>query len=80
MIDLSQTIAQIQESLASETDAEVFADLLIQERKGKKRKVMKRWLRERMKALAFPPSNYDPKFKMFEKRPKDPITGIPIIG
>ena len=34
---LDQTIAQIQDSLASETDAEVFADLLIQERKGKKR-------------------------------------------
>lgn len=94
MNPLDQTIAKIQHAYADETDSSVFRDLLEQEKKGKKRKVLKRWLRERIKSLEqphslrewskqAPPTTDEPVFKMFDrhsKPPKDPITGIPIIG
>lgn len=95
MNPLDQTIAKIQHAYSNEADPSVFRELLEQEKKGKKRKVLKRWLRERIKSLEQPhslsewskqapsTSNDDPVFKMFEthdKSPKDKITGIPIIG
>lgn len=70
---LDKNIAEIQSLLAAETDPEVFADLLDQEKKGKKRKVLKRWLRERIKSLK------NPGVKPPDKR-TDPITGIRYIG
>jgi len=93
---LNKSIAEIQLELASETDPNVFKELLVLEKQGKKRKVLKRWLKGMIKANAIPPSNFDPEFKMWEddgfpttgsnrvfastRVPEDPITGIRIIG
>lgn len=89
---LSQNIPEIQEFYSNVTDLAVLEDLLAQEKKGKKRKVLKRWLKERIKLLesphslaegsiqASPSPSDEPIFKMFDKPPKDKITGIPNIG
>lgn len=78
MNPLDQTIAKIQHTYSGETNSSVFRDLLEQEKKGKKRKVLKRWLREMIKSLEQPHSlrewseqassvpTDDPEFKMFE--------------
>jgi len=63
------TIAEIQRRYSGETDPAVFVDLLEQERKGKKRKVLKRWLKGEIKRHTY----------MRQKPPKDKITGIPNI-
>lgn len=89
---LDRTIAEIQEAYSDESDPLVFEDLLVREKRGKKRKVLKRWLRGMVKSLEQPHSlrewseqapstpSDDPVFKMFDKPSKDKITGIPIIG
>lgn len=60
MNPLGLTIPEIQKTYADEADPSVFRDLLEMEKKGKKRKVLKRWLRERIKTLEAP------KFESFE--------------
>ncbi len=81
MNPLAQTIPEIQDDYSGETDPSVFRDLLEQEKSGKKRKVLKRWLRERIKSLeetkSYPTAHMMPPTV---KSPKDSITGIPIIG
>lgn len=88
---LNKTIPEIQDSLSQVTDVSVFEDLLAQEKKGKKRKVLKRWLRERIKTFkritrAHPGAEIHPSGVAIypppnlRRPPKDPITGIPIIG
>jgi len=83
---LDRTILEIQEAYSLVTDPALFADLLAQEKKGKKRKVLKRWLKERMKACSGPksflvPTHIEPSFMIPPvKQPIDSITGIPIIG
>ena len=80
MNPLDQTIPEIQDSYADETDPSVFKDLLKQEKKGKKRKVLKRWLKEIIKSLEEPQPLLSPIPRSSVKSPKDKITGIPIIG
>ncbi len=60
MDPLDKIIPEIQTALAAETDPDVFTDLLAEEKKGKKRKVLKRWLRAEIKLLT------KPKFIMHE--------------
>ena len=74
---LDQSIAKIQHAYSGETDLSVFSDLLEQEKKGKKRKVLKRWLRAMIKSLEGPKPYLS---QPFTKTTKDSITGIPIIG
>lgn len=77
---LDQTIAEIQKTYSDETDPSVFRGLLEQEKKGKKRKVLKRWLRAMIKSLEGPQAYLGPSPMTSVKTPKDKITGIPIIG
>ena len=95
---LDKTIPEIKASLSQVTDQSIFENLLAQEKKGKKRKVLKRWLKEKIKDLrrnsfwAVNAEMQEEKFQKAQERriaeifreeersPKDPITGIPIIG
>ena len=79
MDPLDKTIAEIKDIYAGVSESSVFVDLLEREKKGKRRKVLKRWLREMIKSLKAPHSlaerskrtlslpNDDPEFKVFER-------------
>ncbi len=77
---LDQTIPEIQKAYAGVTSLAVFEDLLAQEKKGKRRKVLKRWLRERIKSLKGPQPYVSAVHTITVKPTKDKITRIPIIG
>jgi len=77
---LNRTIAEIQGAYTNETDPLVFEDLLVMEKKGKRRKVLKRWLKERIKSLEPTQDFRNSAYTTLSKPPKDKITGIPIIG
>ena len=51
MTILDKSITEIQYLLSEETNIQVFEDLLTAEKKGQKRKTMKRWLKERIKEI-----------------------------
>ena len=81
---LDKTIAEVQRELSSSTDIKLFEKLLEYEKKNRKRKVMKRWLKVMIKSLKSP-SYFMQEAPITEIPPvprthKDPITGITRIG